>query len=75
MDNFSLDLHLDEDARFALTDEEMAERLKKFKLLEDETLKFRKAEKKVLNEIKRLQIRNFCECSFEKFFKKTIKRY
>lgn len=57
MKDCPIDLHLDEDSRFALTDEEMNERLSKFKELEDKAILSRKNEKKIQNEIKRLSLR------------------
>lgn len=57
MNCIPLDLHLDEDSRFALTDDEMNLRLQKFKDLEKQAIIYDKNEKKILNEIKRLTLR------------------
>lgn len=57
MKDCPLDLHLDEDGRFALTDEELNERLIRFEELDEKAVNFRKKEKKIQNEIKRLSLR------------------
>lgn len=57
MEECPLDLHLDEDMRFALSDEEMNERMNKFKNLEEQTKEYIRHEKKVNSEIKRLTSR------------------